>query len=284
MLDACGVNRTQLSPLGDEPILLSDASAPALRGAKWYPAIGDGAASNLGSGATKPGFAAINVGTSAAVRVMASGATATSPFGLFAYRVDAKRFLVGGAISNAGNLREWCLRTLAISDTPTALEERLAERPGPSMHGLTVLPFWAAERAPSWNEDAQGAIHGLTLSTTPLDILQAVVESTYHRIALIADLVDERSAGGVKMIVSGGICKSRGALQRLADVMGRPLHPNEEPEASLRGAAAFALERLGRPSPAQGLASPIRPRPRYACEYAADRKRQVALERVLRVL
>ena len=46
------------------------AAFPELRDVPWYPAIGDGAASNLGSGAVHPGVAAINIGTSAALRVI----------------------------------------------------------------------------------------------------------------------------------------------------------------------------------------------------------------------
>src|SRR5262249_20610061 len=56
MLTAIGVDRRQLSPLADEREGLSGMKRgfaerwPALRKAKWLPAIGDGAASNIGSG------------------------------------------------------------------------------------------------------------------------------------------------------------------------------------------------------------------------------------------
>ena len=29
------------------------------------------------------------------------------------------RFLIGGAVSNAGNLRQWALRELRLNDTPS---------------------------------------------------------------------------------------------------------------------------------------------------------------------
>src|SRR6266478_4856016 len=91
---------------------------PELREALWFPAIGDGAASNLGSGATKTGLAALNCGTSAAIRLVSRVPQARAPFGLFDYRVDAERALIGGAVSNAGNLRAWCLRELNLPDVP----------------------------------------------------------------------------------------------------------------------------------------------------------------------
>jgi len=114
LLKRCGIDATKLNPISDASGKISAAHArkfPELVGAPWFPAIGDGVASNLGSGATRPGVAAINVGTSAALRVVlaakppAKGALA--PFGLFCYRVDDRRRLLGGAVSNAGNLRAW---------------------------------------------------------------------------------------------------------------------------------------------------------------------------------
>jgi gluconokinase len=247
-----------------------------LKGVPWFPGIGDGAASNLGSGATRPGLAAINVGTSAALRVMRDRGEVRAPMGLFCYRVDAQRFLVGGAVSNAGNLRAWCLRELKLAGDAD-LEAELAKRPGPA-HGLVVLPFWTAERAPTWNEDATGAIHGITQHTTALDLFQAITEATYHRIARIAELVLATEKSVPKFIVSGGIQRSPIAMQRLADVLGQTIYPNDEMEASIRGAAIFALEKLGYTIADVVVGKPVKPRAKFAKLYAAEREKQRALE------
>jgi gluconokinase len=182
-------------------------------------------------------------------------------------------------VSNAGNLRAWCLRELCV-ESNAALEEQLAARPGPD-HGLTVLPFWTAERAPTWNEDLRGAVLGLTQHTTSLDLLQAITEATYHRIALIGDLLMKDEPAVPKILVSGGIQHSRASMQRLADVLNQPVYANPEPEASIRGAAVFALEKLGVPVPDLKAGAPLRPRVKIASRYAADRKRQAALESFL---
>ena len=266
-------------PVSDEPSVVGGklgVQFPELNGVPWFPGIGDGAASNLGSGATRPGLAAINVGTSAALRVMRKGKDAKAPFGLFCYRVDAERYLVGGAVSNAGNLRAWCLRELCV-ESNAALEEQLAARPGPD-HGLTVLPFWTAERAPTWNEDLRGAVLGITQHTTSLDLLQAITEATYHRLALIADSLMKDEPSVPKILVSGGIQHSRASMQRLADVMNQPVYANPEPEASIRGAAVFALEKLGVEVPDLKAGAPLRPRVKIAARYVEERKRHAALE------
>jgi len=279
LLKRCSVAPEQLRTVSDEPTPVGGTLAAQfseLKGVPWFPGIGDGAASNLGSGATRPGLAAINVGTSAALRVMRDRGEVKAPFGLFCYRVDARRFLVGGAVSNAGNLRAWCLRELKLAGE-VELEVELAKRPGPG-HGLVILPFWTAERAPTWNEEATGAIHGITQHTTALDLLQAITEATYHRIARIAELVLAAEKTTPKFIVSGGIQRSPAAMQRLADVLGQTIYPNDEMEASIRGAAILALEKLGYPIPDAQVGKPVKPRVKFAKLYAAEREKQRALE------
>jgi gluconokinase len=268
LLELCHVSRERLAAIRDEPV--------DWRGVPWFPAIGDGAASNLGCGATRAGLGAINVGTSAALRVMRSGASVSAPFGLFAYRVDRRRHLVGGAVSNAGNLHAWCMKTLQVPSGAAVLEREMASRPLPR-HGLTVLPYWTAERAPTWNEDDRGVIHGLTLATSPLDILQAVTEGFYFRMAEIA----ERIPGRTTWIVSGGVLKSPSALARMASVFGASLVPSCEPEASLRGAAVYALEKLGASLPPLDHGEPVRANAAAQAAYRAERVRQQALEKAL---
>ena len=283
LLKHCHIRPEQLGRLGDEPTCLLPRWAeqfPELVDVPWYPAIGDGAASNLGSGATQPGLAAINVGTSAALRVMTEGKKAKAPFGLFCYRVDANRFLVGGAVSNAGNLRAWCLRELRLPDNPEEIECELLKRETPE-HGLMVLPFWTAERAPTWRDDLKGAIVGFTQHTTAMDVLQATTEAVYYRLARIAEMVEKHEGAQPKYIVSGGIQRSPASIQRFANVLNAPLYPNDEMEASIRGAAVFVAEKLGvKLRPFKG-GKPVKPKARIAAVYKRHRQEQLKLETLL---
>lgn len=282
LLKTCALSPAKLRPLSDTALPVGSVLArqfPELRGVPWFPGIGDGAASNLGSGATRPGIAAINFGTSGALRVIRETGTPRAPFGVSCYRVDARRYLVGGAISNAGNLRAWCLRELKVPGD-AEIESELAQRPGP-VRGLSVLPFWNAERAPKWNEEQQGAIVGITHHTTALDLLQAITEASYQRLARIAELIFATEKTTPKLIVSGGILRSAQALQRLADVFGQPLYPSEEMEASIRGAAIYALEQLGDPVGAAKFGPAVKPRAPYAKLYAEARERQRKIEELL---
>lgn len=272
MVDLCGIDESKLPAVSDDPVEWGAA--------QWFPGIGDGAASNLGCGATAPGLAAINIGTSAALRVMREGRAVKPPFGLFGYRVDARRFLVGGAVSNAGNLHAWCVRELRLPRDLAEVEAELAGRRAPE-HGLTVLPFWTAERAPRWNEEDAGGIFGLRQSTTAVDILQAITEAFYYRLAAIAEELTSPREGAPKWIVSGGGVKSRSALRRLANVLGQPVHGNPESEASLRGAAVLALERLGLKPAALKLGQPATPDAEISARYREARAEQLRLEGIL---
>ncbi|CEF48979.1 unnamed protein product [uncultured bacterium] len=280
ILSFLGIDTAQLNPVGDEPLATSSAIQeryPELKEARWFPAIGDGAASNLGSGAVEPGLAALNLGTSAALRVMLRGTAAKAPFGLFCYRVDPERYLIGGAISNAGNLRAWCLRELKLSSDADELERALVERKIPQ-HGLTILPFWVAERAPFWREEMPSMVMGLNPGTTALDILQATTEAVYYRLALIAETVRKATGDIPQIIVSGGAQKSPASMRRLANILNQPVYPSEESEASLRGAAVFALEKIGAKVDQFKPSKPVRPERKIAAVYASAFAMHRALE------
>lgn len=281
LLAACHVGEEKLGRPDESGFPLAESARrkfPELGRALVFPAMGDGAASNLGSGATLPERAAINFGTSGAARVILPAAP-DLPFGLFGYRVDPSRWLVGGAISNAGNLRAWGVREWGFTEGP-AFEKILAKRPGP-VEGLTVLPFWTPERAPTWCEDLTGTIVGISAATTKLDLFQAVTDATYLRLAQIIDKLPGAQSPDFELIVSGGIQKSVVSLQRLADVIGRPLRVGLEAEASLRGAALSVWEQLGRTPPEMALGRLVHPDESRHGLFLAARKRQQELEEAM---
>jgi gluconokinase len=184
------------------------------------------------------------VGTSGAIRVMRSGEELPVPPGLWRYRWDRRRYLLGGALSNGGNLFAWLRNALQIPD-PDELERELLEGE-PDAHGLTVLPFLAGERCPGWRGDARAAIVGLSWSTRPEEIVRAGLEAVAYRFALIHELLKDAAAPGHQIIASGGaLLASPAWTAMLADALGEPVVASEEPEASARGAALLALEGTG---------------------------------------
>ncbi len=281
MLKCAEISPEELPVAGDGPVPVGGALAqefPELRGVPWFPGIADGVACSLGTGAAQPGLASVHIGGTAAIHAARDGVPA-APFGMCCLRVDAGRHLAGGTVADAGKLRAWCLRELRLTDGPE-LDAALAARQGPK-HGLVVLPSWDGEREPAWSDDASGVVHGIRQGTTALDVLQAVTEAACHRVASALELLAGDGHGIPKLIASGDGVKSASAVERLANILGRPVYPCPEPEPLLRGAAVFALEKLGFPVPARKLINPVKPRLAAAHEYAAERERQRRIEEAL---
>jgi gluconokinase len=252
LLQGLDINAEQLPTVASahrEVVGLASSYArrwPSLNHARWFPAIGDGAANNLGAGCLTRSSVALMVGTSGAMRVLWSGEPpAELPSALWCYRADRERVVVGGALSDGGGLYAWMNERLAVGFDEAELSVALA-RMEPDAHGLTLLPFWAGERSTGWAMHARGAILGLTLHTSPLEILRAAMEAISYRFALIADALDS-FAPGAEIIASGGaLIASPVWAQIICDVLGRPLKLSGATEASGRGAVLLALEATGK--------------------------------------
>src|SRR4029079_9356881 len=124
--------------------------------------------------------AALMIGTSGALRVAwPSKSVPEVPSSLWRYWIDRRRVIVGGALSNGGNLVAWLRDTLDIA-IDRKLDARLARIP-PDAHGLTVLPFLAGDRSPDYRPDARAGFAGLRLATTRYDIVRAALEAVAYR-------------------------------------------------------------------------------------------------------
>src|SRR5262249_52090017 len=127
---------------------------------------------NIGSGCVTQDVFSLMVGTTGAMRAVTPTSPASIPKELWSYRLDRVRAVVGGALSNGGEVAAWMKRTLQL---PKDLEVRL-DKAQPGSHGLHVLPFFAGERTPYWRSDLKAAITGLTFTTEPFHIYHASLE------------------------------------------------------------------------------------------------------------
>lgn len=259
LLAATDLPADRLPEISDEPLrgLAASWAArwPALARVPWWPAWGDGACSNVGCGALGPARRALMIGTSGALRAAWAADDLTIPPGVWAYRIDARRVVMGGALNDGGNLLAWLRATLGLAGDddwlPDELVAAVAALPADG-HGLTVLPLWGGERSPGWAADAHGAIVGLSLATSPAELVRATLEAVALRFALLDRLLAPAVAAAASAGETEEVVATGGALLRLplwqgilADALGRPLTASPEPEASSRGAALLALEKLG---------------------------------------
>src|SRR5579872_476949 len=250
VLAALPIRLDQLCPLADLDQRPSSLTAsfrekwPLFDGIPWFPALGDGACNNVGSGCTSADDFALMVGTSGAIRVVLERETVQIPDGLWCYRVDRKRYVLGGALSNGGDVYAWMHRTLALPPEQDTEEHLRQSKPG--SHGLMVLPFFAGERSPYWRSDLHAVIAGMNLATTPYDILQAALESVALRFREVFTIMTGSLEGTPRIVASGGaLLRSPAWTQMMADALGLAVVPCLEREATSRGAALLAAETMG---------------------------------------
>jgi gluconokinase len=257
LLDALGIDESQLPPVDDDLV-----------------ALGDGAAANVGAGCVGPGRACISVGTSGALRVVRERADARP--GLFLYRLDPRLYVQGGALSDGGALLMWLERTLGrpVGD---ALDGPPAE--------VVLLPQLGGERSPGWRVEATGSLAGLSLTTTSDEVVQAAFAGIAYRFADILDtlacpselgqLAQANSGtpvGEIEELVGTGtaLLQRPGWAQLIADVLETPVTLSGVAEASARGAALVALGLVDLPAPpGQGF----EPRPDHADAHREARER-----------
>lgn len=271
----------KLPPLADfnaVQVGLAEAYAsrwPQLRDAPFFLALGDGAAANVGSGAVDADRIALTIGTTSALRVVKD--VNRVPRGLWRYLVAADMTLIGGATSEGGNVYQWVMEDLLRADE--TLEAQLAARE-PDAHGLTVLPLLAGERAPGWQPNAKGAIHGIGRHTSRLDILQAHLEAVALRLSIIFDSL---KADGAAVMAGGGALQSSPAWAiMMADAFDSPIHLLAEAEITARGVALMlrrSLDGVALDADPPAIGGIIEPAPVRVRALRRARERQIDLYR-----
>jgi gluconokinase len=218
---------------------------PPLAETKFFQAIGDGAANNIGAGCVRRDKAAIMIGTSGAMRVAFEGEVpAKIPFGLWCYRIDRRRVVIGGALSDGGGLYGWLKKNFRLKKDDDKTERKIEQRPADG-HGITFLPFLAGERSTGYHDFATGAVIGLRSSHDKIDIVQAALEAVAYRFAEIHDQLSE-ILELKEIIASGGALRESPIwTQIISDTLAQNMNLPDDREASSRGVVLLAAEAVG---------------------------------------
>ena len=240
--------------------------------------IGDGAAANIGSkcGSTKVSAPriAVTIGTSAAARVClplpikSPPPTSTDdeesdiavPPGLFCYRVDQNRLLLGGALTDGGSVVEWArsLLNLQSKEHFGTCMEKVAElyvnnctssvSASTATNSISMVPFLSGERSTGFRGGARACLSGITRETTPTHVMYACLEGVILRLGAILNLINSacnRMGGESETCTKSVLVASGNALERnplwrqmLADCSGLDvIVDGESNEGTSRGVA-----------------------------------------------
>jgi len=215
---------------------------PQLANSMLLPAIGDGAADTLGAGCTRLGKAVLMIGTSASMRMMYEGEPPRNlPAGLWSYRLDERRIVVGGALSDGGNLISLLRRKFGVKgNIAQDLRVRKHDR------NLRVEPYFFGERSTGYREDAIGEIIGLESNHDGIDVILSAMHAIAERLADIAERLS-RIAPVESVTASGGTLREYPIWREIIEEkLGRRITPSNTRESSLKGTVLLAAERLGK--------------------------------------
>ncbi|MEV7717352.1 MULTISPECIES: FGGY-family carbohydrate kinase [unclassified Streptomyces] len=194
----------------------------------------------LGAGVARPGDGLLIVGTCLAALVATERlALDGEPAGLHistdrpGHWLRAMPAMVGTAAL------DWVLTTTGVRHTE--VDALLATTP-PGANGVRVLPYFApsGERAPFVEPRLRAEFTGVSLETTPAELIRAVCEG----IGFAARHCLEAAGLTGTLALCGGGTRSPAWTRLFADVLGRPVRIVEG-EVGARGAVLAAAQRFG---------------------------------------
>jgi gluconokinase len=203
----------------------------------------DGCLAMPGSGAMKKGYAAISIGTSAAVRVVHTSPMQNEEVRNFCYVLDDAHYICGCPLNNGGNVADWLMQTFLPGQTIESFFEKGENYDAVNQYPL-FLPYLNGERAPVWNEDASGAFLGIRSWHKAEDLVQAGFEGICFALKQQLLVLERFSSPFVQLQASGGFTRSAGWVQLLSDITGKPIAFNSDDDASARGAALIAMKAM----------------------------------------
>jgi gluconokinase len=222
------------------------ADTPLIMGA------GDAPLANIGVGAIDTGTLAVNIGTSAAARVLTSQPQVDSEGRLWTYVADVDRWVIGGIIGSGGAVYEWLLKKLLFTDGDIPAErlfevaDSLASSTPPGADGLLFIPYFTGEQSPGWNPESKGLIYGMTLVHESRHYIRAAIEGITFSLLRVAKAVEEvRNSITQRIYLTGGLANSAIWRQTIADVFGESVIVPRMTESSARGAAILGWLALG---------------------------------------
>lgn len=245
---------------------LSEIVSPRLVLQEWRPEVivqtglpagtpliiggGDGPLASLGVGGIQPNILAVNVGTSAAARMIIYEPWIDPESRLWTYCVDEGLWAFGGIVSSGGIVWDWFINLMdlkanASPDLQYELEEQAMSIP-PGADGLLFLPYLGGEQSPNWRSNLRGGFWGLEFKHQRAHLARAVIEGITRSIYRVAETINTVSPQRIREVrVTGGLTASPLWLQVAADMFNLPVVVPDTTEGSARGAAMLAELSLG---------------------------------------
>ena len=159
-------------------------------------------------------------------------------------------YALDGGVFSAGALLNWLHEGFGLIDDPRELDRLAAEVDGSD--GVRILPALGGVGAPWWAPHARLVIAGLTPAAGRAHVARAAIDAIAHRTADVVDAMAVAMPDRTGPLrVDGGLTASRLFVQRLADLVGRPIDIAAAPESTALGIGLMAAIGAGRLTPDQ---------------------------------
>lgn len=253
LLGWAGVDETRLprlSPLGDpvgplQPDVAELLGLPAA--AVVYAGINDTQAGSVATDAYAPGRGGLSIGTtSVLVDSIASKEVDLDHEVLSCPGPFDDDYLLFAENGLGGRSVEHVLENVVDTGGFDTLDEVLASTPVGS-RGLLFLPWLRGSLAPAADANMRGGFVNMSLDIGRADMVRATCEGVAHNLAWLLPHAEALTGNRIDEIVFvGGAARSTGAVQIVADVLGRPVRVPDRPEVAIaRATALLALHRHG---------------------------------------
>ena len=152
---------------------------------------------------------------------------------------DHVEYALEGSIFVAGAAVQWLRDELGVISG--AAESQQYAEAVPDTAGGYVVPAFTGMGAPYWNQDARGAIVGITRGFSRAHLVRATLESLAYQTYDIARAMEQDSCIPIRELkVDGGACANNFLMQFQSDILGSRVVRPKCIETTALGAAYLA--------------------------------------------
>jgi len=204
---------------------------------------GDQQAALFGQTCFEPGMVKNTYGTGCFLLMNTGDKPIPSQYGLvttIAWGIDGKvEYALEGSVFVAGSAIQWLRDGLKMIES--APESEMVAAMVDSSEGVYVVPAFVGLGAPYWDDEARGAVFGVTRGTTKAHFVRATLESLAYQSRDIIEAMEKDSEIKLTTLkVDGGAVKNDLLMQFQADLLQADVERPMVNETTALGAAYLA--------------------------------------------
>ncbi len=250
MLEICGITEAQMPKLFEsyevtgtvKPELAAELGLP--EGVKVVAGAGDNAAAAVGTGTVGEGSCNISLGTSGTIFISSEKFRVDDANALHAFAHADGGYHLMGCMLSAASCNKWWIEDI-LRKTDYAKEQAEIRREDLGRNHVFYLPYLMGERAPHNDAFARSCFIGMTMDSTPADMMQAVLEGVAFG---IRDSLEAARNLGIDIktsMICGGGAKSPLWKEIFANVLNVTLTIPETEQGPGYGGAMLAAVACG---------------------------------------